>query len=610
MERSAKLFLARIPTPRGVTEQEVSVGGERYWILRQLGSGGFSTVYSVLGTDGKTYALKHLQAGSGSSARAQMVGFKEEIEKIKQLQGNESIIRHIGSEIAGNVARIVLEEGDKDLKAWIAEQRTAAGRGAFIAEEAVRRVWRQILDGVRTIHTFCPRIVHGDLKPANFLFVRGRVKLIDFGTCMKVPDDTINVAHGGSLLGTLNYMAPEAIEACHTEDAKYGIPRDIWSLGCILYAMVYGYPPFASFRGQLPKMQKIIDPSFEIPYPTLPLSFTRSRGGAESVPDVVDVMQSCLLRKPRLRPHVVGSGGRDGLLEHEFLVRAELRLSDAAIAAAAKDPLVCAAPEPAAAAGHVAAPSQSEAPRSVTSSTGGSGGGGGGGRAATRARVPLQPLPAVVAPRQLPLRPPQPRRKPRRAAYGAGVGQPLASVLSEEEESDDDVDMDTSADSEPEHAAPAAALAPAATQARNRELGSKWRRKAAAAAEAAAAAVEAAEAAEAEAAASTLKAANRAAAAAAATSGSAARRRRRGRGRFHSRGASRSKKSLGNTTATRVRKEKQKEIDDGEDDSVRLSSSLSRSSVPIPTSVLDVAAPRSSSFVSVRKPLGFAHNIG
>ena len=127
---------------------------------------------------------------------------------------------------------------------------------------------------------------------------------------------------------------------------------------------------------------------------------------------------------------------------------------------------------------------------------------------------------------------------------------------------------------------------------------------------AAAAAVEAAEAAEAEAEASTLKAANRAAAAAAATSGSAARRRRRGRGRFHSRGASRSKKSLGNTTATRVRKEKQKEIDDGEDDSVRLSSSLSRSSVPIPTSVLDVAAPRSSSFVSVRKPLGFAHNIG
>ena len=338
-------FLERIPLPRGVGREEcaVSVDGQHYYILRRLGSGGFSTVFSVLGTDGRTYALKHLEAArSGRGGDAQMESFREEIAKIKQLQGNESIIRYIGSEIVGSVARIVLEEGEFDLKHWISEQRAAAA-GGYIEQALVRVVWKQILAGVKTLHTFDPRIVHGDLKPANFLFVRGRVKLIDFGTCMKVPDDTINVAHGGSLLGTLNYMAPEAIEACNGE-AKYGIPRDIWSLGCILYAIVYGHPPFASFSPALNKMRKILDPAFEIPYPELPaLRFTRSRIGG--VADIIDVMQRCLRRDPYQRPHVVGADGRDGLLDHEFLLPKEA-LSAASSAPASAATAFAARPKP------------------------------------------------------------------------------------------------------------------------------------------------------------------------------------------------------------------------------------------------------------------------
>ena len=477
----------------------MSVDGQHYYILRRLGSGGFSTVFSVLGTDGRTYALKHLEAArSGRGGDAQMESFREEIAKIKQLQGNDSIIRYIGSEIIGSVARIVLEEGEFDLKHWISEQRAAAA-GGYIEQALVRVVWKQILAGVKTLHTFDPRIVHGDLKPANFLFVRGRVKLIDFGTCMKVPDDTINVAHGGSLLGTLNYMAPEAIEACNGE-AKYGIPRDIWSLGCILYAIVYGHPPFASFSPALNKMRKILDPAFEIPYPELPaLRFTRSRHGGGA--DIIDVMERCLRRDPYQRPHVVGADGRDGLLDHEFLLPKDALYPGSSAPTSAAAAAVSSA-RPAASGVDMTprvekrrtalASRSSESGRRSRSSSGRSSSGGGrsrakrssgsgsnrssrnvsgsGSRSSSRRRSseaqhdPENAMaPKVVVPKQRRQRAPlaavpadvrmaAQRRQNARPVFEAGAkgGKKLMPVMSEEdeEESDDDVAMDTDSDSD------------------------------------------------------------------------------------------------------------------------------------------------------------------
>ena len=56
------------------------------------------------------------------------------------------------------------------------------------------------------------RIVHGDLKPANFVFVKGHLKFNDFGIAKSFSNDTTNIYHD-SQIGTINYMAPEAIVA-------------------------------------------------------------------------------------------------------------------------------------------------------------------------------------------------------------------------------------------------------------------------------------------------------------------------------------------------------------------------------------------------------------
>jgi serine/threonine-protein kinase TTK/MPS1 len=65
-----------------------------------------------------------------------------------------------------------------------------------------------MLNAVQAIHE--ARVVHSDLKPANFLFVRGVLKLIDFGIAKAIQNDTTNI-HREHQVGTVNYMSPEAI---------------------------------------------------------------------------------------------------------------------------------------------------------------------------------------------------------------------------------------------------------------------------------------------------------------------------------------------------------------------------------------------------------------
>lgn len=147
--------------------------------------------------------------------RKAIAGYSNEIALLKRLRGNPAIIQMFDSEVdlERKAILLVMEPGEVDLNHVLQQQalQTSSKRGErrHLNLNFIRLTWQQMLSSVHSIHE--ERIIHGDLKPANFLFVRGALKLIDFGIAKAIQsDDTTNI-YRESQIGTLNYMSPEAI---------------------------------------------------------------------------------------------------------------------------------------------------------------------------------------------------------------------------------------------------------------------------------------------------------------------------------------------------------------------------------------------------------------
>ena len=314
--RLAKKMQASPPAPAAQTDLEANftplvkksnmmhINGKPYAKLGVIGRGGSCKVYRVLAPDFSVLALKKVKL-NGMDKKA-IDSYANEIALLKSLQGNPAIIQINDSEVnlENKSIMIAMQMGDVDLND-VLKQQTSRG-GNALNMNFIRLTWQQMLGAVHSIHE--AKIIHGDLKPANFLFVKGALKLIDFGIARAIQtDDTTNI-YRESQVGTLNYMSPEAILDSGTGTSgpkmRLGRASDVWSLGCILYQMCVGATPFAKLH-MIPKLQAIVNPNHEIHYPeTLD-------------PAAVDAIQLCLRRTPGERPPIIGE---EGLLnEHWFL---------------------------------------------------------------------------------------------------------------------------------------------------------------------------------------------------------------------------------------------------------------------------------------------------
>ena len=120
-----------------------------------------------------------------------------------------------------------------------------------LSEIDVKYYWEGMLKSVSVVHK--AGIIHSDLKPANFLIVDGMIKLIDFGIASKIQDDKTHVTKENQM-GTLKYISPEVLNS-DVGYVKVGKKSDVWSMGCILYNLVYKKLPFAELKNPIQKMQ-------------------------------------------------------------------------------------------------------------------------------------------------------------------------------------------------------------------------------------------------------------------------------------------------------------------------------------------------------------------
>jgi eukaryotic-like serine/threonine-protein kinase len=206
-----------------------------YEILAELGRGGMAFVYKA--RDLRRQRLVAIKVSDPSQA-----GDGEVIARFRQEQllavrlAHPNLVAAYGAGQVEGVPYLVLELVEGHDLAWIVQQ-----RGPLPAAEACEVVRRAAL-GLEHLHKH--GLVHRDVKPANLMLTPSRqVKVLDLGVARHphVPAPGEQITWHGQCLGTLDYMAPEQCLDCHAVDGR----ADIYALGCTLYELLTGQPPFA-----------------------------------------------------------------------------------------------------------------------------------------------------------------------------------------------------------------------------------------------------------------------------------------------------------------------------------------------------------------------------
>lgn len=214
----------------------VSLEGQtlgKYRVLAPLGAGGMARVYRAYHPQLNRYVAIKVLRSDLIGEQEFLSRFQREAQAVAALR-HPNIVQVFDFDTQDDIYYMVMEllEGES-LKARLNDYRA---RNAIMPPEEAARILLDTLAGLEYAHH--AGIIHRDLKPANLMLTRhGQTVLTDFGIAQIIggPKQTVT----GTLMGTLNYMAPE-----QGLQGKWDQRSDLYSIGVVLYEMLTGQVPF------------------------------------------------------------------------------------------------------------------------------------------------------------------------------------------------------------------------------------------------------------------------------------------------------------------------------------------------------------------------------
>lgn len=238
----------RAAVPRSPPDCPVVPG---YAIERELGRGAMATVY--LARD-----IKH----------ARRVAIKILRPELAAVMGSRRFLREIAVTARLNHRNILplLDSGEADGLLYFTTpymegeslEQLINREGVLPLDEALRIV-REVAQALESAHAH--DVLHCDIKPANILLHEGHAVVCDFGIARAVSEAGSEVsATSRIVIGTPSYMSPEQAKGELTLDRR----TDVYSLGCVLYEMLTGSPPFNGASPQVATVPKVAAASLKL----------------------------------------------------------------------------------------------------------------------------------------------------------------------------------------------------------------------------------------------------------------------------------------------------------------------------------------------------------